>query len=228
MANTEWLYTQAKAYQDKRRAIMNEYETRLYSLEDTKGSKYYQDETKKAEDKRDEALKALQIEYNETFTKIIKAMNEANARRTMKAPTEDELRLISALKMRENISENELTMIANAVKGNGLCLSIVQETAKKNNIMRNYCSFEEGKEMPFAAVESEINGLASSLRDFVSYDTTKAARLERKMHETHYGINPDAPALPKRALFNDKAGCFKELTGLTGDSLTAFCKAVDG
>ena len=57
--NTDLFYTRAKEYQDKRKGIIDEYEKRLESLETAKGSKYFDDESKKAEDKRDEALTAL-------------------------------------------------------------------------------------------------------------------------------------------------------------------------
>ena len=228
IANTTLFYRRAKEYQDKRKGIVDEYEARMKALEDAKGSKYFTDEAKKAEDTRDEALKALKDEYGEYFRISLDAMSKANASRKMTPPTEEELRTLQLLKMKDKPTEAELAAAANTLKGNATCLSVLTEIAHNAGYLRGYNNYSETKEMPVDTAEGIIKGLASSVREFMEYDTPRAARLAREHQERTYGVPADAPALPKRRLFEDKAGCFDEIAGLSGDSLTAFENAVDG
>lgn len=226
--NTDLFYTRAKEYQGKRAAIVDEYEKRMKALEDAKGSKYFTDEAKKAEDKRDEALTALKDEYNGYFNIAFDAMRKANAARKMTPPTEEELRTLQLLKMKDKPTEAELAAAANTLKGNVTCLSVLTEIAHNAGYMRGYMGYSETKEMPVEEAEAAIKGLASSVRDFMDYDTPRAARVAQNHHETLYGVNPNATPLPKRPLFEDKAGCFYEVARMGGDTFTAFCNAVDG
>lgn len=225
--NTDLFYFRAKQYQDKRKGIIDEYEKRLESLETAKGSRYFEDEAKKAEDKRDEALKALKGEYYGYFNIAFDAMRKANASRKMTPPTEEELRTLQLLKMKEKPTEAELAAAANTLKGNATCLSVLTEIAHNAGYMRGYMDYSEIKEMPVDEAETTIKGLASSVRDFMDYDTPRAARIARNHNEMLYGVAPDAPALPKRPLFEDKAGCFYEIARMNPDSLKAFENAVD-
>ena len=226
--NTDLFYTRAKEYQDKRKGVIDEYEKRLVSLETAKGSKYYTDEVKKAEDKKDEALKALKEEYGGYFNTHLDAMSKANAARKMTPPTEEELRTLQLLKMKDKPTEAELAAAANTLKGNATCLSVLTEIAHNAGYMRGYMGYSETNEMPVSDVEATIKGLASSVREFMDYDTPRAARIAREHQERQYGVTQDAPALPKRPVFEDKAGCFYEVARMGGDSFTAFCNAVDG
>lgn len=228
IANTTLFYRRAKEYQDKRKGIVDEYEARMKALEDAKGSKYFTDEAKKAEDKRDEALTALKGEYGEYFRISLDAMSKANAARKMTPPTEEELRILQLLKMKEKPTEAELAAAANALKGNVTALGVLTEISHNAGYMRGYMSYAENNEMPVAEVDETIKGLASAVRDFMDFDTGKAARIARGHQERIYGVDRDAPALPKRPLFEDKEACFYEVARMGGDSFKAFCNAVDG
>ena len=226
--NTDLFYTRAKEYQGKRAAIVDEYEKRMKALEDAKGSKYFTDEAKKAEDTRDEALKALKDEYGEYFRISLDAMSKANAARKMTPPTEEELRTLQLLKMKDKPTEAELAAAANTLKGNATCLSVLTEIAHNAGYMRGYMGYSEAKELPVSEVEEAIRGLSSSVRDFLDFDTKKTARIAQAYYDHNYMPYADARDLPKRSLFNDKSECFYEIAKMGGEYLTAFCKAVDG
>ena len=226
--NTDLFYTRAKQYQDKRKDIMDEYETRLANLETAKGSAYYDLESKEAEDKQEAALKALKDEYGEYFNVSLAAMSKANASRKMTPPTEEELRTLQLLKMKEKPTEAELQAAANTLKGNETCLSILSEISRNAGYIHNYERYFETKRMTVEAAEKIIKDLYSSVRDFMDYDTPRTARLAREYQERTYGLPADAPALEKRPLFGSKAGCFYEIERLTGDELEAFENAVNG
>lgn len=228
ITNTDLLFSRMKQYQDKRKAVMDEYEKRLEWLEDKKGSEYYTEEEKIARDKRDEDLQTLRGEYDESARTAIKAMKEANSKRPAAAPTEEELRIVQALKLRDSVTEEELSMIANSVRGNGLCLDIVQDVAKKNNIMRNYRSICEENRLSPSFVTDKLDYLESNVFDFLAHDTPRAARLAAEHYERYYGNKTDERDLPKRPLFDSKEDFFRQTAGLDGDTLSRFMEAVDG
>ena len=228
ISNTSVFFYRAMEFQHKRKSIVDDYEKRLESLKDTKGSKYYTDEIKKAEDKKDEALKALKKEYGEYFRISLDAMSKTNAARKMTPPTEEELRTLQLLKMKDKPTEAELAAAANTLKGNATCLSVLTEIAHKSGYMRGYMGYSEAKELPVSEVEEAIRGLSSSVRDFLDFDTKKTARIAQAYYDHNYMPYADARDLPKRSLFNDKSECFYEIAKMGGEYLTAFCKAVDG
>jgi len=241
MNNSENLYYHAKKYQDERKAIVDNFEKRMKALEDTKGSKYYVDEKKKAEKERDNALNTLKAEYRGGFDSILKEMRNVSESRGATPPTDEELRIIQALKLKDKVTEAELDRIANAVKNNGLCLSVVQDVASKNGIVRNYVSLCTEKTMPAVGVEECIKSLTSGIKDFIDYDTSRAARLAREAHERMYGkIDEDTPVesvlggarsgyvpVTKRQLFDTKEGFYSIVGGIKGATLAAFTASVD-
>lgn len=241
MKNSENLFFHAKKYQDERKAIIEAYEKKIASLEDAKGSKLYEKESKKAAEDRDNALTSLKAEYSGGFNSILKEMRNASDTRGATPPTEEELRLVQALKLKETATQAELDRIANAVKGNGLCLSIVQDVAKKNGVMRNYISLCTEKAMPAAGVDECLKSLVNGIKDFMESDISKAARLYKEQHERLYGKMDESKAPErvmggymagytppaKRPLFDTKEGFYSVIMNLKGEELTAFCNSVD-
>ena len=227
MKNSESLYLRARSFQDRRKSIIDKYESKMKSLEkmNVKGTSYHSTEAENAAKERDASLRILRDEYQNYFNSCLSSMEEANKKRTLTPPTDDELRLLQLLKMRETPTETELTAAAHTLKGNPTCLAVLEDIAHRAGIPRSFLDYAETKQMPIEKANTALRGLASSLKDFMENDTTKSSRAEARYHTEHYGGNSE---LTKRALFENKADCFKELTGFSGDSLTAFLSAVDG
>ena len=59
MTNSELFYRKSLDFQNRRKAIVDEYEKRIADLQDMKGSKYFTTETEKAVAKRDAELATL-------------------------------------------------------------------------------------------------------------------------------------------------------------------------
>lgn len=250
MKNTLNLFAKAKEYQDKRKEIIDNYEARLKALEKMRGSEYFKEETEKAAKDRDTALSSLKDEYRGGFGAILHEMKAVSSRRATEAPTAEELRIVQALKLRDfdsmrNMNKNavaeELNQIAHAVKGNALCLSIVQDTARKYGILGDYMGMYTGSNMPAASVYGCIDLMGSRLKEFMDYDTSTPARIAREAHERRYGkMDETKPReftgmgysagytpLPKRPLFNSREEMFKTLFNMDGETLSAFTAAVD-
>ena len=227
ISNSDLFFSRAKQFQDSRKEIMDVYEEKMKNLEDARGSKFFVNESKKVEAEKDNALKSLKDEYREYFRISLDAMSKANYGRKMVAPTEEELRTLQLLKMKENISLEELDCAANTLENNSTCIEVLKEITRKQGYVRNYQSVN--KEMSISTVENTIKSIGRELHDFMQYDTSRAARLALERHNNLYGETPSEKPLSKRRLFQSKEECYHEfMAGLTDDNLTAFCKAVDG
>ena len=235
LKNSELFFIKARDFQNKRKEIMETYETRAAQLEDAKGSKYFTDEMKKATDARDSALDALKSEYRESFRIALDGMSKANGSRGTTPPTEEQLRLLQLLQMRGVVDEpqraafqKDLDRAANTCAENAMCISVLNDIARKNGFLRGYHS--TAKEMSVDDADRMIKDLHAALPDFMEHDTGRAARLAQEHNARMYGLTGNEAPLPKRPLFDDKAGCYAELTHgmLSGDALNAFCAAVDG
>lgn len=223
--NTEAFYARAKQFQDKRTALVSEYERKLKSLKKYQGSSGYEEDMKKLKKEHTEALTALQNEYRQSLRTILKGMSEAVGRRKVNPPTNDQLNLIHLLKLRNKVTEEELDRVAEMVKDNGVAMGVIQEIAQANGIVRNYQSM--CKEMSSSYAQKVINGMSKGLEDWLLYDTKKSGRLAEKFYSDRYGVTLEKD-LPKRALFEDVAGCFEEIAGLDQEELKLFSEAVDG
>ena len=234
--NTDLFYSRAAEFQTKRKEIIDTYESTLAKLEKAKGSQLYTEETEKAEKAKNDALDALKSEYSEYFRISLDAMRDANGKRGITPPTQEQLAILSALKMRSKPTddnqrrafEKELDRIANSCADNAMCIAVINDIARDCGMIRGYHT--TAPEMATDTADRYIQNLADALPDFMAHDTSRAARVAAEYHAQHYGTTTDANALPKRALFENKAGCFGELTHghLSGDALTYFCAAVDG
>jgi len=235
VSNSELFFVKAKDFQNKRKEIMDTYETRAAQLEDTKGSKYFTDEMKKATDTRDNALSALKDEYRESFRIVLDGMDKANSSRGTTPPTQEQLAILQVLQMRGVVDEpqraafqKDLDRAANTCADNAMCISVLNDISRKNGFLRGYHS--TAKEMSVEDAARMIKDLHAALPDFMEHDTGRAARLVQEHNARMYGLTGNERPLPKRPLFDDKAGCYAELTHgyLSGEALTAFCAAVDG
>ena len=228
LKNTELFFKTVKKFQDGRNDINSTYEKRMKELERTKGSQYYVDESAKAQTERDNALKALKAECGESLNGTLEKMARTNRQRPMKAPTAEELNILQLLKLKDNISEQELESAAIALKGNPTCLSALTEISRKAGYLRGYNHYAESKEMSIEETEGALRQLAKNVDDFLQYDTRKTARIAEKYQRDHYGKGESRP-LPKREQFSDLREAMKELLPSMGeDRLESFCLAIDG
>jgi hypothetical protein len=213
-----------KEYQDKRERLVKNYENGVRDLERFKGSRGYNEDLKKLTDKFEDDRKKLIEEYAPGINASLGGMLDAIGKRTVEAPTTEQVNLLNVLKMKRRVTLEELQRVAETVKGNPIALSLVTEIAQDHGIIH---SFEDlNPEMSSSAASEIVQTLKDSVGDFLNYDTSKAARLAKDYHERFYGATDQE--LPKRETFEDKEGCFRQLCGLEGDSLKVFCEIADG
>lgn len=221
--NTELFYVKAKAFQDKREDIESNYENNVKSLERFKGSKGYGEELSKLNEKHEADLSALREEYRPTFLTIFGGMMDAIGKRSISAPTNDQINLLNVLKMKKKVTLEECQRTAEAVKDNPIAVSVVTEIAHDHGIMQSFnylCP-----EMSSGRASEIVTNMKDGLEDWLMYDTTKASRMVKQFHEDRYGAS-ETP-LTKRKMFENQTECFRDLIGLEGESMKQFSEIVD-
>ena len=222
ISNTGLLYAKMKAFQDKRENILNDYEKSVELLKRFEGSKGYEEDLKKANDKLEVDLTALRNEYSPVFQMIFGSMMDAIGRRSISAPTTDQVNLLSVLKMKKKVTFEECQRTAEAVKDNPIAVSIVTEIAHDHGILNSFdylCP-----EMSSQRASDIVMGMKSYTNDFLRYYTTKASRLAKQYHEDKYGTTDFQPI--KRRLFDNMDQFYEEI-GITGETRKQFSDIVD-
>lgn len=222
ITNTKLLYEKAKQFQDERLKLINEYEEKLKSLDRFQGSKGYDEERKKLDDKHEEDLQALRDEYRSGFHTVFGGMMDAIGKRSVTAPTSDQVNLLSILKMKKKVTLEELQRTAEAVKDNPLAVSIVTEIAHDHKIPMSFDHL--CPEMSSQRASDIVKRLNESIEDFLLYDTTRASRLAKKYHDDLYGAVEGG--LTKRRIFTSQAEFFSEI-GFDDEMLKQFSDIVD-
>ena len=234
MNNTNLFYGKAKAFQDKRAARTAEYDFKVQALERYKGSDGYNDEVKTLRDQLEADLKALAAEYRPGFYEDLRLMREAIDKRPMKAPTSDQVNLLNVLKLKKEVTHEELTRVAEAVKDSALAISVVNEIAREHGIARNFNHLCE--EMSSEQASKIVDSMKTGIEDFLANDTTRVSRMATAYHTAHFGngeamrtgLDPQPPTgLMKRRSFNDREAFYRDEIGLSHDTLKKFADIVD-
>ena len=221
MSNTSSFYWKAKQFQDKRAALTAEYDKKAKELERYKGSAGYGDEMRALKDKLDADLKALAAEYRPGLYEDMRLMREAIAKRPIKAPTSDQVNLLNVLKMRKDITREELERAAATMKDNPIALSVVNEIAREHGIVRAF----EGDELSSERASEIVDILKTGIEDFLHYDTQRVSRMAQEYHDHQYGKTGNM--LMKRRSFNDREAFYRDEIGLSHDTLQKFADIVD-
>lgn len=222
ITNTELYYAKMKEFQDKRAELTEAHDKKVKSLERFKGSKGYEEDLKKENERFEAELTALRDEYRPGLLTVIGGMMDAIGKRSVSAPTNDQVNLLNVLKMKKKVTLEECQRTAEAVKDNPIAVSVVTEIAHDHGIMQSFdylCP-----EMSSQKASDIVTGLKNGMEDFLQYDTTRASRIAKKYHEEHYGAVEGG--LTKRKLFTDQADFYRE-EGFDPETLRQFSEIVD-
>lgn len=137
---TEHYYKTVTGYRAKLRAIWSEYDAEMQKIEQYAGSEGYAREKRDIEKKRDADIKALQSETGRQFDAILDGMRASAGKRTFTPPTQDQLAIVEALRMRDKVSRDELDMAANTLKDCPLLMPVLQEIS--DNMLKKYKEHE--------------------------------------------------------------------------------------
>ena len=223
ITNTELYYTKMKAFQDKRAELTEAHDKKVKGLERFKGSKGYEEDLKKENDRFEAELKALRDEYRPGLQTVFGGMMDAIGRRSVSAPTNDQVNLLNVLKMKKKVTLEECQRTAEAVKDNPIAIAVVSEIAKDHGIMRTF--YDMCPEMSSQRASDIVTGMKEGLEDYFLHDTKRAARLAADHNARMYGATD--VNLPKRPIFTSKEGFYRDEMGLDGEAFKQFSEIVD-
>ena len=222
MRKTERFYVTLKDFQDKRHTLTEKYEKDLEGMKRYQGSSGYDQDVRKREKQYQEDLSRLQNEARPELMKIVSEMAERIDKRTMKIPTEEQLRLLQTMKLRENISLEECRRVAETVKDCPLAVSVVNDVARKHGHLYDFNSL--CRELSSQRASDLVKGMMKGADDFLQYDTLKVGRIANKHYEITTGVTEP---VRRRDLFSDIDGCYSEVCGMDYGTRKQLSEIVD-
>lgn len=190
---TEILYRAMKKFTDARAAARDAYLKTAKKYESDKGSTYYRDKMNQAMNDRRGAVDVARAEAARTIDDMIKGMYLHASKHKMQAPTDEQLRILTALKLRDRLTLNELEQAANAMDGNGAGLAIIEEIAQKHSIPHpNYNALARDG-LSSDAARKAIDSLGESCKRILNgTGATRAAEANiARQNMLGYNIDPD-------------------------------------
>lgn len=150
MNRTKEFFRIATEHRNALKAIWEEYESTVARLERYKGSAGYDADILVAERFRDNAIKEKARETAKAFDAVLQGMREKAGGQAAVPPTEDELRLLEALKMRDvnteranvpGLTREELKAAGRALQDNTIALHTLDSIAAKHGFHNMFISY---------------------------------------------------------------------------------------
>lgn len=224
MRNSDLFFSVAKSFQDTRRSAWEAYQKRMSDLEPARGSQLYADESQRTQADFENACAALRAEAGKTLFTALEGMRTANARRGVTPPTPEDVALLQVLKMRENLTADEIVQAANSMTSPAALEALRELNYTRGFVNVQASTFDRGG-MTISSVDGRLTEARRTVRDFLDHDTPLQARLYQE-HAMHlHGMEVE---VPRRALFETKEACFQQLFGVSGQRYSDFVDAVDG
>ena len=220
--NTDLLYKNIQKFHDERKVILEKYDRAVNNLKAFEGSKGFEDEMESVKQDRDEALLELRRTYSPKFKVIIDGMRKQIGKRSVKAPTNEQVNILNMLKLKKKPTQEECDRVAQAVSDNPMALSIVTEIAREAGYLGNYASL-----CPEISSQDALEGVDSiqkNLADFMTTDASRVSRITSRYNEDHYGT----PTPMRRIDFNTREEAYRTVCGFNEDYLEKFSALVDG
>lgn len=234
MSTTFGLYDTITKFQRQQQEAYVEYMEGMKAIEETKGSQYYTNRQKILMEKRRQAEDEARKEAKYWLPKYLEQMQASNNTRTMPAPTEEQLRILQAMKMRSDITEAELDQIANAMNGNALGLGIVHEFAREiyekrkangaglmtdNTHPKNYAAMATG--LPsIERMKDEIKHIGRVCSEIINGNGANRTRaMFADMNHQHYGSSNDHDMLPREKIADSERAFYSDISSIPFEDL---------
>lgn len=235
MSNTQNYYDAYKTFRTGLDSINSAYEDSLSSIEKYKGSEGFEEHKKQFQEKRKNEIENLRATVRPKMFKAIDDMQETAINRKMKIPTEDEIRLLEILKMRDSVSRDELLQAARTLADCSSALSVLDEIARKNN-MPQFSRYYKPPTMATEQVQKIIESLKSITNKILEIDKKQSlSDYVAQYHAAIYGSSNSELVVPDLNALSKAAGDFEAnspselLSNIIHDSydVEIFVKAVD-
>lgn len=226
MSNTTSLYRTVAAFMLARSEAREEYQEAARRYASAKGSQMYTDKMNEAQKKRDKTISDAQFIAKQEIRETLKAMAEKADKIKMQPPTEEQLRILQLLKMKDRLTAAECFGAANAMDGNAAALALLDELATKSGV--HHGSFVRSLAVKTYSPETAretIQYLGESCFAIVNNASgaSRVSMLAKKWHTSRYGGDFDSFELPQEKTFVDELDFYERMNV----PLSAFSAAVD-
>lgn len=164
MTNTERYYNSILSFRKDLRELNDRYRPEYERLERFKDSAQYQNSKKIVDDRRERDLAALRHEYGDRLRSAVDAMERAYLQKPASAPTQEQLVILQALKLRDKVSRDKLRQAAVSMSGCPMAERALEEIARKNGV---YLGLEQ--ELSGDTVRQNLSTLRRMSEAFVAH-----------------------------------------------------------
>ncbi len=171
MKNTEWYFRIVKRYREGLNSINAKYDPQIESKKSYAGSAGYAADMEKIEQQRAAEIEALRDDCWDSFKSCVDSMQEKAKNRPTVAPTQEQLAILQVLKMKEQITKDDLEHAAVSMGDCSLALDVLQELAQKHEIW----GFHTSAGVSDAFVQDAIRQFARSARTYTVAGQDKPA-----------------------------------------------------
>lgn len=134
MKNTEYFYSTVRQYRQGLAEINAKFDRQIEAKAGYAGSPRYTEDAKGIERDRATEIAALRADCAESFDTCIKSMELHAQSRPAVAPTDEQMRLVQLLKLKESVTRDDLTHAALACEGCPIALGVLEEIAIAHDI----------------------------------------------------------------------------------------------
>ena len=213
MDRAYYLYEAMNQFRKSQIANRETYLEKRKKLEKYRGSVGFENDLQKIRDERDKANASARAECAAKIGPIFEAMHEANAKRRVTPPTEEAMRLLSAVKMLKKPSKEFLDSVANSLNGEAFSLAILDDIAReawsdevepRNRLVTNYSSTATN-ELTVSEVARAIDGLHKTCNAIIDSSGANLVRtMTAEMRKIRYGAHFDPDDLPQEPEYSDE------------------------
>ena len=226
MSNTWSLYTTIRDFQQEQRRAFDRYREHMAALEPYKGSEHYRQESEKAMQERRATEDAARQNARYYAQRTLGMMQEASRNRKAVAPTQEQINLLSVMKLRESVPLDELEAIARAMNGNSLGVSVIQEYARDQaqkqaektgrrgdaSFIPDFTKYATDK-VPDA--DAFLKNLASACATIIDGDGASRVRgMMADLHESAHGVPANRDNLPRQPIYEGEAQFFQDVSSV--------------
>ena len=223
MSNTDILFTAIDTFMEARENARSAFLDTKRRCESMKGSDAYSEEMTAAQQKREETVNAAQAEARINVNKALAGMQDQIGNIRAEAPTDEMVRVLTVLKMRDYLTRALLD--AAQMNGNGSGLAVIAELAGKNGISGAQYLMQTKKGLTADGARALLKVITDGSNSILRNRTgaKRAAQLYGETRSALYG-GVDFDNLPQEPRYSGKAEFFESITGVSFDTIT---KAVD-
>ncbi len=229
LMNTTRLYNAIHNYQVARADARDAFIAKKRSLANAAGSRMYNEEIRKAWTEREEIVAAAQRIARAEMREIETAMMEKARMIPLDAPTDEMIRILQMLQMKEKTTMSELNAAANAMNGNASALRLLDEIARKTSsdtkVLFPSFTVKAAKKYDSELAIDKIKEIFDLCANVIN-ETTGANPVRlmgAQYHKNHYNAPFDPDDLPAAQVYQDESEFWKDL----GVDECSFSNAVD-